>query len=37
VRILQFLVEVNRLPESPHSGEYVPPAARVSRRKRRGG
>jgi CubicO group peptidase (beta-lactamase class C family) len=37
VRLLQLVIEINRLPESPHSREYVPPVERVSRRKRRGG
>jgi CubicO group peptidase (beta-lactamase class C family) len=36
VRVLQLLIELSRLPESPSSRDYVPPAAR-RRRKRRGG
>jgi hypothetical protein len=37
VRLLQLLIEIDRLPESPHSRDYVPPVERVPRRKRRGG
>jgi CubicO group peptidase (beta-lactamase class C family) len=36
VRLLQLLVEINRLPVSPLSREYVPPLEARRRRKRRG-
>jgi CubicO group peptidase (beta-lactamase class C family) len=36
VRLLQLLIAINRLPESPQSRDYVPPVARSSRRQRRG-
>jgi CubicO group peptidase (beta-lactamase class C family) len=36
VRLLQLLIEINRLPVSPVSREYVPPLEARRRRKRRG-
>jgi hypothetical protein len=36
VRLLQLLVEINRLPVSPVSRDYVPPLEQRRRRKRRG-